>query len=90
MRNQPAVTSATPFDHAKYLNDLKERFARNIWKLGGKNVVGTKRYELEVEFAYAIDEIERGSIYSRGKAFERANSIINSIFAEVQPKGESK
>lgn len=84
----PVTSTQLPqyFDFGKYLLDLKERFARNVWKLGNKNTVGSKRYIYEVDFAYLIDEIERGSTYLRGKAFERANSLVNAMFTDTLKK----
>jgi len=76
---------ATPvFSYDEHVKELKEKFARLIRKLGLKNAKGSKRYEFEVNFAYALYELEVGPAYLRGKLFEQANEAANSLVTYVK------
>ncbi len=72
------------FDYNTMLGELKERFARHIRFLGAKNTKGTQRYQFEVDFMYALNELEQGPPYLRGKLFERPNAVINKLVAAVK------
>lgn len=72
------------FDYEIHVKELKERFARLISTLGYHRGVGTKRYEYEVDFAYALNDLEQGPPYLRVKLFEKANAIANSLVAYIK------
>jgi hypothetical protein len=67
-----------------HIADLKDRFARLVWALGPNRGRGTIRYTYEVDFAYALNEIEQGPLYFRGKLVERATAIVNSLVGFVK------
>lgn len=72
------------FDYPTMLKELKERFARHIHLLGWKNTKGSKRYDFETDFMYALNELEQGPPYLRGKLFERPNGVINRLVAHIK------
>lgn len=76
---------ATPaFSYDEHVKELKEKFSRLIRKLGRENARGTKRHEFEVNFAYALHELELGPAYLRGKLFEQANDVANALVVHVK------
>lgn len=72
------------FNYEDHVKELKERFARLIWSLGPNRGKGTKRYDYEVDFAYALNDLEQGPPYLRGKLFEKANAVANSLVAFIK------
>lgn len=84
---QKHVSSATidgTFDYSTMLSELKERFARHIRLLGARNTKGTPRYMFEVDFCYALNDLEQGPIYLRGKLFEKPNNVINRLVGFIK------
>lgn len=49
-----------------------------------KAVVGTALYQHQVDFAYLIDDIERGPAYIRAKKIQEANDLIAQMSAEAE------
>ena len=78
------ATTAPVFNYEDHVKELKERFARLIWSLGPNRSKGTKRYDYEVDFAYALNDLEQGPPYLRGKLFEKANAVANSLVAYIK------
>jgi hypothetical protein len=72
------------FDYTTMLSELKERFSRHIRFLGVKNTKGCKRYDFEVDFCHALNDLEQGPIYLRGKLFERPNNVINRLVSHIK------
>jgi hypothetical protein len=72
------------FDYNTMLAELKERFGRHIRFLGARNTKGSKRYELETDFMYALNDLEQGPQYLRGKLFDKPNNVINRVIAYVK------
>ena len=60
----------------KYLNHA---FAKAVHPLGSKNVKSTELHELQTEFAYLIDGIQRSPSYIVSKIITEANRLIESI-----------
>lgn len=92
-----SIGTTPTFSYDELVKELKEKFARLVRKLGQKNQKGTKRYEFEVNFAYALNELEQGPIYLRGKLFEQANDVANelvsylkSVKSEAQDEAEAE
>lgn len=83
-KNSAAAAPMNSFDYNATLIALKERFARQIWLLGEKNTKGCPRYQYEVEFCYALNELEQGPVYLRGKLFERPNNVINRLITFIK------
>lgn len=82
---------ATPtFSYDEHVKELKEKFARLIRKLGAKNTAGSKRHEFEVNFAYALHELEMGPLYLRGKLFEQANDVTNALVTHAKTLKEEE
>lgn len=50
-------------------------------KSDGRKMVTTKLYDLQVEFAYLIDNIERSPAYIVAKYITEANELIDQIKA---------
>ena len=67
--------------HVKELNDRFKHLIKN--NFGMANNKGTARYELEVSFAYALNEVKNSPSYMQGKAFEKASSIVGRLIAQV-------
>jgi hypothetical protein len=80
----------TTFSYDEHTKELKEKFARLIRKLGPKNTKGCKRYEHEVNFAYALNALEQGPSYLRGKLFEQANDVANSLVSYLKTVSKSE
>jgi len=66
------------------LSELKERFARQIRFLGIKNTKGSPRYQFEVDFCHALNDLEQGPPYLRSKLFERPNNVINRLITFIK------
>lgn len=78
------IGTTPAFSYDEHIRGLKEKFSRLIRNAGFKNTKGTKRYELEVNFAYMMHELEMGPLYLRGKLFEQANDVSNTLVAYVK------
>ena len=72
-----------------HTKELSERFGRLIKKLGPVNKKGSLRYNYEVEFMYALNEIMLSPPYLQGMMFENANNVINSLVNLIQLKQNS-
>lgn len=77
-QSQPA------FNQEEALKSLKEKFGRIIGRLGANNAKGTKRYEFEVEFCYAVRELDGCPPYLAGKLFERVANVCNALAQTVK------
>lgn len=86
--NQKTSPSAPVF-HENHLNELQERFGRLIKKMGPSNKKGTLRYNYEVEFMYAINEIRICAPYLQGKMFENATNVVSSLINLINLKSPS-
>lgn len=69
----------TSFNYDLHITELNDRFYRLIKQLGSNNEKGSKRYELEVDFAYALHEIKICPPYLQGKMFDKASGILSSL-----------
>lgn len=77
------ITQST-FNQDEALRSLREKFSRLISKLGINNGKGTRRYEFEVEFCYAVRELEGCPVYLSGKLFERVASVCSALAQAVK------
>ena len=80
------ITTTQLVNHGDALKSLREKFARLIQKLGSNNIKGTKRYELEVDFCYAVHELENCPPYLAGKNFDRVANICNTLHSLTKPE----
>ena len=97
-----AKTQIRSFNADSHVKELNERFARLIKNLGSNNRrfysmekgayvdEGSERYNFEVEFAYAINEIMLGPVYMQGKMFDKAAGIMNSLINRINELETSK
>lgn len=76
------------FNQDEALKSLREKFSRLIIKLGANNSRGTRRYNFEVEFCYAIRELENGPPYLAGKLFDRVANVCNSLASVIKASAE--
>jgi len=76
------------FNTELHVKEINERFGRLIKNLGSNNRKGTERYNIEVNFAYAIREIELSPIYMQGKMFDKATGIVGRLIAALKTQGE--
>lgn len=83
---------AAPFNEA-LVKELQERFNRLVKELGwtskttkGSYEKGTERYKFEVDFVYAIREIELAPAYLKGKVFDKALNIVNSLIGRIKTR----
>lgn len=72
-------------NHVKELND---RFGRLVKNLGFSNKKGTERYEFEVSFAHALNEINQCPVYMQGKMFDKASSILSRVINALKIQNE--
>lgn len=77
-------TSQPTFNQDEALRSLREKFARLIVRLGANNSRGTRRHDFEVEFCYAVRELEACPPYLAGKVFDRVANVCNALFQTVR------
>ena len=72
----------------KYLNHAFSKAQQQAQPaVGNKNVRGTPLHDYQVEFAYLIDDIERGPTYIAPKKISEANELIERLSNE-EPESE--
>jgi hypothetical protein len=76
------------FNTEVHLKEINERFGRLIKNLGSNNRKGTERYNFEVNFTYAIREIEQSPAYMQGKMFDKATGIVGRLIAMLKTQNE--
>ena len=80
------------FNYESHVRELNDRFSRLIKQLGQNNKkdwhtkVASMRYEFEVDFAYALRELNGCPPYLQGKMFDQASSIVNALVAHLKQK----
>lgn len=67
------------FDPKQQIRRLNAEFREKTKQLGNNNLKGTKLYDLQVDFAYLIDEIERGPIFAIPHIIYKTETLIRSI-----------
>ena len=84
------------FNADSHVKELNERFGRLIKNLGNNNRrtfsqekgefidEGSDRYNFEVDFAYALNEIKMGPVYMQGKMFDKAAGVVNSLINHIK------
>lgn len=79
---KPQASSTAPiqnFDYESHSKELQERFGRLIKQLGVKNTKGSSRYQFEVDFMYALNEIKNCPPYLQGKMFDKASNVVTNL-----------
>lgn len=93
--NKTSTQSPTPsFNYEVHVKELNERFARLIKQLGPNNraykkqngvyVKDSARAQFEIDFAYAVHEIQVGPTYLQGKMFDNASSVVNGLINHLK------
>jgi hypothetical protein len=82
------ASNAPYFNSQLHVKELNERFGRLIKNFGSNNRKGTERYNFEVAFAYALNEIEQCPTYMQGKMFDKATSIVSRLIAALKTQSE--
>lgn len=82
--------ASLPTNYMSHVKDLNERFGRMIKQLGPNNRRGSPRYEFEVNFAYALNEIANCPFYLQGKMFDLASAMVNSLMSQVKQSRDDK
>lgn len=84
------------FNAESHIKELNERFGRLIKNLGANNRrvfsmetgsfvdSGSDRYNFEVDFAHALNEISMGPVYMQGKMFDKAAGIVNDLINHIK------
>lgn len=94
MTEQTASQPTKTIDSDRVVRHLNRNFADAISGLGkaakDKNGNPNKLYQLQVEFAYMIDEIQRGPVYLMPKVIADANELITKIKLEKAEAQEAK
>jgi hypothetical protein len=85
---KPATSNAPYFNSTLHVKELNERFGRLIKNFGSNNRKGTERYNFEVAFAYALNEIEQCPDYMQGKMFDKATSIVSRLISALKTQSE--
>lgn len=88
--NQKTPSGNPAFNQESHLKELTERFGRLIKKLGPNNRKGTLRYNFEVDFMYAINEIRLCPPYLQGKMFENASNVVSNLINLIQLQTPNK
>lgn len=78
------------FNYDSHARELSERFNRLIKQLGPLNKKGTLRYNFEVDFTYAMDEVTRCPPYLQGKMFDKASSVVNALVNHLKIQQDGK
>jgi hypothetical protein len=81
--------TSTLFNAEVHVKELNERFSRLIKNFGANNKKGTDRYNYEVQFAYALNEISQAPTYMKGKMFDRASNIVSKLIAQLKTQGDT-
>jgi hypothetical protein len=89
---KPQPTTAINFNYDVHVKELTERFNRLIKQLGPNNrkdwkatpPVGSMRYNFEVDFMYALHEIQNSPSYLQGKMFDQASGIVNALINQLK------
>ena len=93
---KPKSNRVNPDFNDAHVTELCNRFNRLIKTLGYNNQrqysmedncfvgEGSERYKFEVDFAYAIHELQVGPFYLKGKLFDDANAIVNDLVAFIK------
>lgn len=77
-------TTAINFNYDVHVKELVERFNRLIKQLGPNNKKGTIRYDFEVDFTYALNEIKNCPPYLQGKMFDQASGIVSALINQLK------
>lgn len=59
--------------------DINRRFGAAIEKLGRDRTKGSKRYQLEVEFAYLLNDIKNSPNYVIPMLIEQAYELVDTV-----------
>lgn len=81
------INTSSNFNADLHIKELNERFKQlinNNFPLNNRK--GTDRYELEVSFAYALNEIKQSPVYMQGKMFDKATSIVSRLISMINKK----
>jgi len=74
------------FNPGTHVSDLNSEFSVLIDQLGINNRCGSQRYRFEVDFAYALNEVEMCPTYLQRKMFDDARSIVNQLSASLKAR----
>lgn len=83
-------TPAINFNFDLHFKEINERFTRLIKQLGSNNKKGSARYQFEVDFTHALNEISTCPIYLQGKMFDEAIKILNELSSYIKSQQEEK
>lgn len=78
------ITTPTSFNYDTHVKELNERFGKLVRQLGVNTAVGSVRRNFEVDFAYALREIQLSPPYLQGKMFDRASSIVSALISHLK------
>lgn len=78
----PNEEASTEFN----VDSLNEKFKTLIRGLGINNRKGTLRYQFEVDFAYALNELDSCPAYLKGKMYDKASNILSSLITTLRNK----
>lgn len=66
--------------------EVNDKFRLLVRNLGANNTKGTVRYQYEVDFAHAINEIRWAPSYIVQKYVDKANLIVSNLIKDLQPQ----
>ena len=61
------------------VREINRRFGSAVEKLGRDRSKGSKRYQMEVEFAYLLNEIQNSASYIIPMLLEQAREMIDTV-----------
>jgi len=87
------TTQIPYFNTELHVKELNDRFSRLVKNFGANNRrifsidknqfvdKGTDRYNFEVNFAYAINDVMQSPTYMQGKMFDKASTVMSRLVA---------
>lgn len=87
MKPPVQARKSRPIDAAHVCQHLTWLFNNATSGMGRDAVKGTKLYTYQVDFAYFLNEIQRGATYIIPKVIADCNDFINGIMEANKSKG---
>lgn len=94
------INTTPSFNADSHVKELNERFSRLIKNLGSNNrriyseekgqflYEGSDRYRFEVDFSYALNEIQKCPPYMQGKMFYKASNVVSNLINHLKVQHE--
>lgn len=84
MNKQTYVAHPAAVNYEVEVKDLNDKFKRFVKELGINNKKGSDRYNFEVDFSYALNEVKNCPLYLKAKRIESASGIVSSLIIHLK------